>query len=67
MAAEEVIYFHPWVQLLARPKVPVPALPPPEPVAESPPQINSYYLRVCLTALLLVAMLRVCLGASTTS
>jgi hypothetical protein len=35
MAAEEVIYFHPWAQLLVPPKVP--ALLPPEPVAESPP------------------------------
>jgi len=35
MAAEEVIYFLPWAQLLAHVKFP--ALLPPEPVAESPP------------------------------
>lgn len=38
MAAEEVIHFHPWAQLLAHPKVP--ALPPPQAVAEPPPWLT---------------------------
>jgi hypothetical protein len=56
MAAREVIHFLFGTQLSTRPQVPV--LLPPEPVAESPPQISSFPVRALNS--LLVGALRVC-------
>jgi hypothetical protein len=58
MAAREVIHFPFGAQLATRPQVPV--LLPPEPVAESPPQISPFPVRALNSLFVGALALRVC-------